>query len=161
MKEIVCYGGEIAIIDDEDFAVVCRHPWVFTANQKKPYVVTTLNTAEGSKKTIMMHNMIIGFAKYVDHIDGDTKNNSKSNLRFATHQENGWNTKKQKSRGGKPCLSIYKGVMPLKSGKWQASLRHGNKILRIGRYDTEIEAAKAYNIKVVELRGEFAYVNSV
>lgn len=161
MREIICYGGEIAIVDDEDFPVVCRHSWVYTKGQKRPYVLTTLNTAEGSKKTIMLHNLIMGFARYVDHIDSNTMNNSKSNLRYATHQQNGWNTRKQKSRGGKPCTSIYKGVMALKNGQWQATMRYGNKLLRIGRYDTEIEAAKAYNEKVVELRGEFAYVNPI
>lgn len=170
-REIICSGGEIALCDIEDYPVVCRHSWVYTSGQIRPYVVTTLNTTEGSKKTIMMHNLILGFSRYLDHKDGNTLNNKKSNLRPATWQENGWNKGKPKGgRFGTP-RSNFKGVSPYESkyfGKgWKAMLKITAKGVKpakyvwLGPFKTEVEAARAYNTEVVKHRGEWAWVNPI
>ena len=167
-REIICSGGEIAFCDDEDYPVVSRHSWVYTRGQNRPYVVTTLNTAEGSKKTIMMHNMILGFSKYLDHHDGNTLNNQKYNLRPATHQENGWNKGKPSGcRHGK-MTSKYKGVSRVvkeTTSYWLVLIKLTKKSVkpakyyRKGGFQTELEAAKHYNEKIVEFRGKFAWIN--
>jgi hypothetical protein len=54
--------------------------------------------------------------------------------------------------------SQYKGVNP-KGGKYQATIRHNRKSYSAGYYDTEIEAAKAYNKKAIELHGDKARLN--
>lgn len=56
--------------------------------------------------------------------------------------------------------SKYRGVTKIKrSGKWQASYRHGNKLLYLGTYDTAEEAARAYDRTVNELKGDKAILN--
>ena len=52
------------------------------------------------------------------------------------------------------------GVTHVKRGsKWQASYRHGDKLLYLGRYDTPEEAAMAYDRTVIELKGDKAILN--
>ena len=56
--------------------------------------------------------------------------------------------------------SGYRGVTYVKrGGKWQASYRHGDKLLYLGRYDTPEEAARAYDQTVFELKGDKAILN--
>lgn len=170
VKEIICSGGEIALCDDEDYPLLSRHAWAYQKSKKKPYVVTG-NTCDGHHKNISMHNMILGLSETVDHIDGNTLHNYKENLRKATKQENGWNAKKMaRCAGKKPPTSKYKGVSytPLRGrDRWIVLIKHvengkhksTGKTLRCGYFWDETEAARAYNKKIVELRGEFAWVN--
>lgn len=172
-KEIVCLSGEIILVDDEDYPVLSRHRWRYRHSARGIcYAATQMNIGDHKDwRTIFMHNMILGFAFYVDHHDGDTKNNQKGNLRPATMQLNGWNSRKQKTVRGLPCSSQYKGVRRVESKtkgtRWLASLKHveegahksTGRMIYIGYFDTEIGAAKAYNKKVRELRGEWAWIN--
>lgn len=171
-KKIICSGDEEILVDNEDYPVLSRHKWHYTANGSKTrwYAVTRLNTDDKSVRTIFMHSMIMGFAFNVDHHDNNTKNNRKKNLRPASWQQNGWNRGKPKSgRHGEPT-SQYKGVSysPLKGkDRWVALIKHveegkhksTGKVIRLGYYDTEHEAALAYDKKVLELRGEWAWTN--
>lgn len=172
-KEIICASGHKVIVDDEDYPLLSRHSWYYPENPTVPrtYAVTIINVRETSaKRTIAMHNMIIGFATQIDHVDGDTKNNTKKNLRRATYQQNGWNKGATKSVHGRPRSSKYKGVIYApRNGipRWLVAIRHveqgahksTGKTIRVGYFFDEIEAAKAYNKKIRELRGEWAWLN--
>lgn len=174
-KEIICSDGDKILVDDEDYPVISRHKWHYSSNGKKNrfYAVARVNVSEkAAVRTVAMHNMILGFAFNVDHIDGDTHNNTKANLRPATYQENGWNTPAQKTARGKPRSSQYKGVSyrPLKGvPRWAVLIKHvehgkhksTGKTLRLGYFFDEVEAAKAYNKKIVELRGDRAWLNPI
>jgi len=177
MAEIICSNGEIALVDNEDHPVISRHSWAVTysegnaSDHKKSYVLTTLNTVGNGKKTVMMHNLIMGFGKTVDHINNDGLDNRKENLRFATYQENGWNVpKRSKCRHGEP-KSKYKGVSPYKSKRfgdgWQVIIKLTKKLekpakhVRFGPFKTELEAAVAYNEEIVKYRGNFAWLNPI
>ena len=96
----------------------------------------------------------------VDHIDGHCLNNMLTNLRWVTTQENKFNT-----RGKKPSTSQYKGVClnatTSSQKKWRADIKVNGKHITIGRYYTEIEAAKAYNEYAKEYFGEFAKLNKI
>lgn len=66
------------------------------------------------------------------------------------------------SPNSKIMKSEYIGVSYDKNtNKWQSIIRHNGKLIRIGRYDDEIEAAKAYNQKAYELRGDDAKLNTI
>ena len=56
--------------------------------------------------------------------------------------------------------SGYRGVTRIKkSGKWQASLRHNNKLLHLGTHDTAEEAARAYDRAAIKFRKDVAVLN--
>jgi hypothetical protein len=95
--------------------------------------------------------------KFVDHIDGNRGNNSSNNLRWATSQENSMNKKKKST-----STSKYKGVS-WNSGRglWEARIKTEYKHEGIGYFETEEEAARAYNDRAVEVFGEFASINKL
>ena len=93
--------------------------------------------------------------KYVDHIDGDSLNNTLSNLRWATPQENTFNAKCYSNN-----LLNIKGVQKRENGRYRARIRHNGILINIGHYDTLEEARQAYINKANELFGEFSSVRT-
>lgn len=93
-------------------------------------------------------------AAFVDHKDGDRRNNKWSNLRAATHAENMRNTS---SKGG---TSRFLGVFrDSRSGKWRAKINVEGKQMHLGLFEKEDDAAKAYDAAAIEAFGEFANPN--
>lgn len=93
----------------------------------------------------------------MDHINGDTLDNRKSNLRFATAQQNQWN-KRPKLLGA----SKYKGVTRDKRrSKWAVKIRlpDRSKRLTVGHFDNELDAAIAYDNAAIALFGVYARTN--
>ena len=86
----------------------------------------------------------------MDHIDGNKKNNSAENLRWATISENLCNRGKHKNN-----KSGMKGVSPHK-GRWQAKITKDGKQTHLGIFNTAEEASVAYAIAAAELHGGFA-----
>jgi hypothetical protein len=105
----------------------------------------------------MMHVVIMG-RRGVDHKNGDGLDNRRENLRFATHEENARNSRKQRTSGNR-----YKGVVPPRPTRgieyWQAQININRKQVRFGRFGTEEDAARAYDAKAKEVYGEFARLN--
>jgi hypothetical protein len=89
----------------------------------------------------------------VDHIDNNASNNIIDNLRLAGRYQNAKNRRSQKN-----SASIYKGVYRARSG-WRAIITANGNRKYIGRFLTEIEAAKAYDAQAMQLHGEFAFTN--
>lgn len=99
--------------------------------------------------------------EYADHINGDTLDNRRENLRVTTSLQNKGN---QQSHIG---TSKYKGVYWNKDRrKWRAqfSLPLGNRKyarLNLGNYISEDIAACVYNSIAAEWYGEYARLNNV
>lgn len=108
-------------------------------------------------RTIIMSREILGITSpsiHIDHRNGNKLCNERWNLRESTPSQNQAN---MKPRGG---TSKYKGVRK-RGNKWEARITQNRKQIQIGIFDTENEAAIAYNTKAVELFGEFAWINEV
>lgn len=93
--------------------------------------------------------------RIIDHVDGDKGNNRIENLRECSYSEN------QANRGlNRNNTSGYKGVSFCKvRRKWRALVYYQKSRICCGFYNDIIDAAKAYDVKVVELFGEFARPN--
>ena len=111
-------------------------------------------TSGAGKGQILLHRLILGAksGEYVDHINRNKLDNRKSNLRICSSQENAINREKQSNTSAK-----YKGVCQLKNNKWQAQIHFNHKAIYL--FDTEEEAAKAYDNAARDMFGEFAYLN--
>jgi hypothetical protein len=96
--------------------------------------------------------------KQVDHIDKNRQNNTFDNLRLASRSENQRNKNSAKNSSSK-----YLGVCFHKHNKkWQAQgIGQDSKNAYLGQYETEEEAAKAYNEYAQKTYGEFASLNAV
>lgn len=144
-KVIPLTRGKNAIIDNEDFDIISSINWHYSSGYAK-------NTAVGS-----MHRFVISAEKNmeVDHINGDKLDNRKSNLRQCNRQQNQFNTRSRLNYSSK-----YKGIGWNKGRKkWRARIGLDGELIDLGLFSSEIEAAKAYDKKAIELFGEFAYLN--
>jgi hypothetical protein len=91
-----------------------------------------------------------------DHIDHDKLNNQCSNLRSVTHTENVRYRQKLKQTS-----SRFKGVYWSKSArKWRSSITYERKVIQLGYFDAEEDAARAYDTVAVRLHGKFAITNN-
>ncbi len=98
-----------------------------------------------------LHHIVMGSRQRFDHKNGNGCDCRFENLRPANRKQNSRNVKRHKDKKG----SKYKGVHPLPSGRWCARI-YGK---YIGTYDTEIDAAVAYDIEAVKRFGKFARPN--
>lgn len=96
--------------------------------------------------------------KWIDHINGNPADNRIANLREATARQNAQNT-----RGRSNSSSQYKGVAKQPCGKkWVARIRsQDGKQVHLGVFNTEQEAAVAYNEAALRFRGDWARLNTV
>ena len=98
----------------------------------------------------------------IDHIDRNKRNNHIENLRESTLSENNINKVKIKLMKGNEPSSQYKGVSWEKDrNKWRVRIMKDGKRFHLGRFISEIDAAKAYNIAVIDLYGDFAVLNII
>lgn len=89
----------------------------------------------------------------VDHINGDTTDNRRINLRMCKNVVNSCNTKKQVNG----VTSKYKGVSFYKrDGTWEVNVAGEY----FGRYATERRAAEVYNSRAKAIFGEYAKLNT-
>lgn len=88
---------------------------------------------------------------YVDHINGDTSDNRRRNLRLATNSQNQANRKKLPTN-----TSGYRGVTWNKqSGKWQAQIKCNGQNYYLGLFQDPEIASLAYKNKAKTLFGEY------
>lgn len=157
MKEIKLTQNKIALVSEIDFEKINQYKWHY---HNAGYALRTCHEPRngGKQKTskVYMHHAIMGKVKgkVVDHIDHNTLNNCRENLRICSISENHMNVVKSK----KNKSSIYKGVyLNKREGRWYAKAKG----IWIGIFDIEKEAAIAYNKKASELFGEFALLNKI
>jgi hypothetical protein len=158
-KEIQLTQGKVAIVDDEDFLELNKLKWYADLNGKKYYAIRKSICINGKYINQKMHRIILGdnFNFHVDHINGDTLDNRRINLRICTHQQNMCN--KSISKLNK---SGYKGVFYINSLKmYKASIRSNNKSIHLGCFYYAKQAAKAYNEAALKYHGEFANLNKI
>lgn len=91
----------------------------------------------------------------VDHINGNTLDNRRDNLRICTRQQNIQNSAKSKRSKQK-----YKGItLSQYNGKYYAKIKINGMYIHLGTFETEEDAARAYDVAALEHRGEFARLN--
>lgn len=155
--EIHATSGEHIILDDDMRELFARSWQRFCLNRdkrKRPIAVVV----SGYVKTPITHIIMgspppVGY--FYDHINRNCLDNRRDNLRVVSHSQNMFNRTMNYNN-----TSNYIGVVWFKRDKnWRALIRHAGKRLYLGTFADPIEAAKAYDNKCKELRGEYAVLN--
>lgn len=141
------------LVDECDRVLIEKYTWhVF--NEKTPYPRATVKKEDGSFELLFLHRIILNISDpkvFADHINGNKLDNRRCNLRLSTHLQN---TKNRKSYEN--STSEYVGVSWHKhASKWRAMIKSKH----LGYFDTQEDAAKAYDKAAKEIHGEFANLN--
>ena len=153
MKEILLTKGKVTIVDDLDFDRF-GHLRCFASEAKSRPTYATVSTGTGrkDKKTEYLHRLIMDAPRGIEvgHINGDSLDNRRCNLRLATRAQNACNTRMRSH-----STIGLKGVE--RDGKrYRARITVGGKRLPLGSFDSKEEAYSAYCKAAKELHGEFA-----
>ncbi len=142
--------GKFALVDVDDFEKAsAAGGWMAVWNGCKYYAIDS--------RVGYLHRYILtapdGLG--VDHRNLDSLNCRRHNLRLATAAQNSANLPKQRRRA---TTSRFKGVN-LHGGKWEARIANQGRRRHLGCFDSEVDAALAYDAAARELHGEFARLN--
>lgn len=153
MKLIKLDKGYFSKVDDSDYKSLSKYNWWACIKPNNAvYATGSINGVRIGMADFIM-NKQKGFI--IDHEDFDTLNNQRYNLRQCTRQQNQFHQRVLTVKTSK-----FKGVsFDRARGKWRASIFLNYKQIAIGRFDDELEAAKAYDQNAIRLHGEFAYLN--
>lgn len=154
------YGEKEFIIDNEDYKKVKDYKWhlMKVKNFNRFYIVSTGKTEY--RRNIYLHRLIMNCpeSKIIDHIDGNTLNNQKSNLRICSQADNVRNNSKKRNSK----TSKYKGVYFSKVNKtFYSFIMFNKKHYHLGCFKDEKEAALNYNLAANKFFGEFAKLNII
>lgn len=159
MRKISVGHGLFTIIDDEDYEKVIghRYKWyVVSWKRINRHIISSVPAP--NTETIQLHRFIMDAPQHllVDHINHDGLDNRKSNLRLCTKSQNCQNRRLRQNTKSK-----YKGVCEHHSGNhlWQVRIRVNGKRISLGYFESEVDAAMAYDRGALLYHKEFALLN--
>jgi hypothetical protein len=149
MKYRLDDGAEIQI-DEADLPTLEQHRWHLKPSNACSYVVATVD-----RRQVRLHRLILnaGLGEWVDHVNGDTLDNRRSNLRIVTADQS-------RANQGGWGLTSYRGVYyDAEKGRWRARIHVNGSRRHLGYFDTAGEAAAAWDEAAEEAWGEYARLN--
>ena len=163
MKLIPLTQGQFAKVDDDMYEELNQYNWYARYNKSTNhfYVIRAAKIIKVNKsaKHLRMHRVIMNCPEgmVVDHINHDTLDNRRSNLRICTVAQNTYNR-----RPNKKSKSKYKGVGWRENrSHWHVAISVNGKKISLKTFKCEHEAARAYNEAALKYHGEFAYINII
>ena len=155
--------GYVAIVDDDDYERLKNHKWRAKRHYGNKLYAVRYVCMNGWAKQVFLHHEVLGLTsappgRVVDHINGNSLDCTRANLRICTHAQNCQNRRHQKNSRSK-----YKGVKIIeeKSGfRYRAAITANNKLYYLGTFKDEYSAMAAYNVMAIRLHGKFAYINT-
>lgn len=135
MKEIPLTKGFVTVVDDDDFTELSQHKWLANVSiSGRVYAQRRLKIG-GKWKHEYMHRRLLGEPQDldVDHINGDSLDNRRVNLRACSRSENLINS-----------INASRGAFfDKRTRKWFARISHNGKRYFLGRFPSQQEAIAA------------------
>lgn len=151
--ELPLSDGNVTLVDDADFVFLSQWTWSAIKTPRGKLYVRRNRLVDGKYKNLLLHRVLMTAPDHlqVDHINGNSLDNRKGNLRLCTAGQNSANIRKL---GANP----YRGVHKQGQG-WIAVSSCLGKKQRRGPFLTPEEAARAYDALVLAFYGNFAMLN--
>lgn len=143
----------MALIDHADVPLIEGYRWRPLHSTHTTYV-----HAWQGQTHIYLHRLLMNPPEglTVDHVNRDGLDNRRVNLRLATHSQNHGNRGPDRRAAGNS--SSFKGVWR-KRKRWCATIHYQGKTRYLGTFDTQEQAALAYDAAALATWGEFARLN--
>jgi hypothetical protein len=143
--------GLYAIVDAADYELLSKHKWCARCDVDGKRFYACRND---HGRLVLMHREIMKPppGMVVDHLNRQSLNNRRCNLRICTPLQNSQNSRRRTGKSG------YTGVYR-RGDKWSACYTHDGQDHYLGLFDTAIEAAKARDNKAIELGGPYVQLN--
>jgi hypothetical protein len=154
VREIPLTRGRVALIDASDFERVGHFKWTVGGfNGKCAYAYRKARDVQGTLRTMLLHRLILDAkpGQFVDHINGDTFDNRRSNLRLATRVQNNCNRRAITDSG---LIGIYR-----KNAGWCGRVQLGAIKHQTRTFNCPILAAAARDVLASRLHADFARLN--
>lgn len=147
-------GRFTILISTDDYEKCSKLKWNVQVIKYKDSETTYVYSSNNGKHTLL-HRFILGITDddVGDHINGDTLNNKRDNLRRCSHKEN------CRNRGENRNSSGYKGVLwndHITTPKWMAYIKVDYKFKNLGYYDNIEDAINARKDAEEKYFGEYA-----
>jgi hypothetical protein len=151
---IQCKGKQLkTIIDTEDLpkldGMKFRGYFEKKNGEETYYAIATVRTnlTKSKSTTVQLHRLIMNTPKglTVDHINNDTLDNRKANLRNVTHAQNCQNRRGCQINSSSGIRGVHKHK---KNNRWVASIKSKENKFYLGSFKTKEEAEKV----VIEAR---------
>ena len=154
--------GQNAVVDVADFEWLSQWNWAAHRRPDGKTFYAVRQVYKPNRKFLYMHKVILGCASLGDHINGDTLDNRRRNLRPCDHLGNSRNCKRSRRN-----TSGFKGAIWVKDsrrtdgGRWSARIRFDGKLVFLGYFSSARDAGAAYNKAAKKYFGEFANLNHI
>jgi hypothetical protein len=157
-RRIYLDEGQWTIVDPQDYYSFGGFKWCVMGRKGRFYAVRGVKISPEEIKMVRLHRAIMKAPedKLVDHGNRNTLDNRRANLRLATYSQNSCNCRRNKTK----TSSRFRGVcFHKRDGCWTARIHYEGKAKWLGRFDSELEAAKAYDEAAKKCHGEYASLN--
>lgn len=139
------------LVDSCDEYLLNLHKHHVVVKRDVPYIVRNRKvTEEKGSKSVYLHREIMGVTfnnQFVDHINGNTLDNRRCNLRICTSQQNIWNSKPRPFKGTyfDKSRNKFSVIFPIPTGER----------VHLGRFVDQQEAELMYFMACIFYRGGF------
>ena len=155
-SSILLTQGKVALVDEADYKALMRYKWRAQRDRFTFYAVRSV----GKVGVELMHRQILHVASdstiEVDHANRDGLDNRRANLRRCSKSQNHQNQQPRSDR-----KSRFKGTSRYvdRPGLWRARIVVNGVRIHLGCFQSEEEAAAAYDAAALQSYGEFARTN--
>lgn len=158
-KLIPLTQGKFAIVDEDDYDFLTQWKWSLSGRYARTVFYPKDINGKLARIEVLMHKILMGDipGKITDHINNNSLDNRRCNLREATLNDNARNKIKYKD-----SISKYKGLSWSEERKnWHVKISVNDKTINLGRFKDEEYAALVYDIWAMYYFGDFAKTNKM
>lgn len=150
MKQIPLTKEKFALVDDEDYNYLSQFKWCISNGYAVGHVPGTWNKVRSMVSLIVKAKS----KQQVDHINMNTLDNRRKNLRLVSKSQNMMNKPKQSNN-----TSGFKGVsLDKRRLKWRANIQANGNNRWLGYFNNKKEAFEAYKKAAFVLHKEYTKI---